>query len=249
MPSVPHSRDHKVNHYVLKISGTSHEYNHHLPIESSEDFHYEVALLQATIPKSWHTISPALNNDTLTINGVAVTIEAGHHSVDTVETFIRDYITTAHSQALSDEFDIIRVEYLGRCRVKAPTGIPINLGTLGPVLGFPANTAIAGAATATGTSTVNLTAGIEEIEIHCNLVDRKFTKSNSRNAGLIGVIPPPAHPPYSRFNAVIEPFYVPMTYTTDIRSVQFEILDQDGAPIDLQGERPEFLVAIQKTNK
>jgi hypothetical protein len=239
-------------HYLLKYSTTDFSpltYTVPLELDNTEDSHYEIGLVAAHCTKSWHTISAALNNNRLLIGGTPLLISDGAHSIDTVEEEIKAYLVTAHSQEIADSFDITKIVSLGRCSVKAPTGLAIQLDTIAPVLGFAVGATIAAGVTTIGTATVDFSGGVREVEVECNLVAKKYVRSNNRTVGLLHCVAPPMHPPFSRFDCVEHQYFVPMEHSHYIRELEINLVNQDGLPINLNGEPADFVIAIKKANR
>ena len=77
-----------------RLSGTNSRFTVNIPILSTDDFDH-VALLQATIPKSFYQVRTSLNTFTLTegITSVTITVPRGNYSRRSLQAIVEDLLT------------------------------------------------------------------------------------------------------------------------------------------------------------
>ncbi len=260
MPVHPQANE-PLLHYVLKLNSRSHHNNiadidveYSNPLLLDPEARYECSLLKATIPKGWNNISVALTNNLIEIGGTFVTLPDGHYNLDTVEMYIKDWITDNHSLALSNEFKIEPLYYNAGCKITAPSTLSVKVLGICSVLGFVLNTTIAAGNRTYGTSPVDFSGGVSEIEVMCNLVDSKYCRANDRREGLLYTSSPLGGDPYSRVNLVdTTHHYVPISQTDRIHKIEISLKNQNGTLIELNdfpaNLSSEFVIGIKKVNK
>jgi hypothetical protein len=121
------------------------------------------------------------------------------------------------------------------------------------VLGFTQNYTIPGGSSGISTNPIDLTGGVGEIEVRCNLVDSQFCRSGNKRASILYTATPHGGEPHSKINLVdTDHYYLPITNTDMIKDVEIKLVNQSGATIRLN-DLPtqlssEFVLGIRKVS-
>ena len=219
--------------YTIKINdiGTT-EFSPHLLFK--KDTKYEIALVHGLIPRSWYNISSALGNNTYTFAGVPYTVEDGTYDLDSLL-----------EQMAIPALDFIGVRHSGKVKVVNGTASDLVLEGLAPVLGFTNPTTITAGTTLTSPNIADFTGGVKEVEIHCNLVERKYSRHQGRSSDILRGVVVDAQPlnHIDATRGVIQ--YLPMINTETLSQIKIELKDQSGRDIDINGFSAEFTINIK----
>lgn len=202
-----------------------------------KDKKYEIALIHGLIPKSWWNISSEIGNNTFTYNATPYVLEDGHYDLDSLLTEI---------QRVTNQpgINIDAIRHSGKVRVSNWTANDLVLQGLAPILGFSNPTTILNQTSVVSPNRADFSGGITELELHCDLVDRRYTRHQGRSSNILKSIIADAEP-LSHIVASREIHYVPMTNADTLGSITLELKDDNNRIINLNGGSAEFLINIR----
>lgn len=216
----------------------------HLRLDATQK--YEIAMVSASIWYSWRNISATLGNNTFDYtwnngtNWANVTIPDGMYSGIQLQDYVKaKVLLDGHSLTgivIAPNYSTLKFDIILEAGYRIDlTGSDLNL-----LLGFTKKIVTA---TESGTSTADITGGINSLLIHCSATDSSFI--NSTASDIIHSFSPDL-PPGSLLQ--VEPqnrIYLPLN-TTQLRHINMRITDQDGHLIGLNGEDVTYLLHVRK---
>lgn len=202
---------------------------------------YEIALVQYSMPYSWHNLSSKYNNNVFSYstNGggsyTNITIPNGNYSIEE----LNDYIAAT----LGNTNIVIQANFnTGRVEVVLANNHGIDFSVANSfrgLLGFDSalivNTSGA-TATTSATNPADINRGIEAISIHSDLVDAKNSLLNEKFSTSIFSFVPKTSPQSILAENVPNPIYVGVSIHGPLGRIQFSVRDNLGNIIDLEGE-------------
>lgn len=222
--------------YTIKLNDVgSTEFSPHLLLH--KDTKYEIGLIHGLIPYSWKNISASKGNNTFTFGGVPKVIEDGTYDLDSLLEIVQELTGSA-------AIDFIPRRHTGFVKVANGSASDLVLQSIAPVLGFPNPTTILAGANATSPNRADFSGGIKEIELHCNLVDRRYTRHQGRTSDILKSIIVESEP-LGHIEVARDIHYVPMTHLETLNIITVEIKDQIGNVVDLNGGSAEFIINIR----
>ncbi len=215
--------------------------------------HFEVGLMTGTLPNNWDTISPALENDEVTINGTTVHVDPGHHTLTTLNAWLVRYIKANVPAAVITEPILAPLYYNGKILLTLPAGVTVSTtllsASLGNAIGFSAST-IVGPQTNEGDKLPDFSGGIQEINVECNLVDSNYSRNNTHQSNALVRVTAPNVLPYTRFPVVDgDCYYLPMSSTTSISNISIKVTDQNRVPIKFPNGHSDFCICVREASK
>ena len=222
--------------YTIKLNDLGvTEFSPHLNF--NKNWKYEVGLLHALVPKSWYNISSEIGNNTFTFAGNPYIIEDGHYDLDSLLEIIRELTGQAG-------IDLIGRRHSGFIKVVNGTASDLILEGIAPVLGFANPTTITAGSNSIGSNKADFSGGINEIELHCDLVDRRYTRHQGRTSNILKSVIADSQP-LNHIPVVREIHYVPMNNADTLSSINIELKDQNGRDIDINGGSAEITIHIR----
>ena len=209
--------------------------------------HYTCAMHKGVIPNSWMTVGPSLENDVFTLGSTPYSVNAGHHSIRTLQDTINRQIGATSN---ADGIVLEPLYYNGRIIVHNNTTELLTFGLLGKVLGFGSGEQVQpNGGSLKGASKAVFNGGVDQIKIECNLVDPKYARNGTRGSRILYTITPfntQDKAPYAFINSTETfPHYVQMTNESSIQRVEIRLLDQDNRQVYLDNMYTEFCVCIR----
>lgn len=232
--------------------------------QTSENFRVQYANLsipgkwQVALKKfhgwySWTNISVARANNIFRYSNDSgttwfnITIPDGNYSVSNLNTYIQSKMRQAgHYDAGNDVYYLtIEPNYnTQRCDVILSNNYQIDMrstvSNMYLLLGFDSKIITA---SESGTNLVDITNGISTVEIKCSLTDGSYSNEYPSNM-LDSFIPNSA--PGSSINYTPSPLSWLPVNTQTINSIQIQITDQKGRPINLRGEHVVVVLALRR---
>ena len=212
------------------------------PIDLNPETNYEITLLNASMYYSWTNISADQGNNIFIYNNgttdMTVPIPDGNWTLGELSDILPSEITISPVFAIQS----VRISITGGYSLKFLTGTPYHLlgFNLNQILNSPVNDA---------PNRADITNGVDNILIHCSLVNDENTFVNGKQANLLYTIPAMSVPTGTYFNAVNDnnAYSIPLN-TTKIASFRIWLTDQDNRPINNMGERSNYTLLITEVN-
>ena len=202
---------------------------------------YEIALVQYSMPYSWHNISSKYNNNILTYttnNGSSyqtLTISNGNFSVEELQDYISAQLGN-NSIFFQANFNTGRVELV----LDPNFGVDFSAAnSFRTILGFNSSIVLNSTASPTTNSATNnadINRGIEAISIHTDLVDPKNSLLNDKFSSSCFSFVPKTAPNTILAENISNPIYVGVSIHGQVNNISFSIRDNLGNLVDLEGE-------------
>ncbi len=204
------------------------------PIRLDPNKHYVIGLHNAILTSSWNTAPLGV---AYTVNGVDVSIPAGHYTFMTIKDLVKD------------DFVIEAEAPQGKVKITVPAGKTIVLKSIAPKLGFVPDTTLAtGEHISPNTASVN---PVNFISVHTNIIDINSTRSNANIRPLLRTaLLPPCLAPYDYFDlcANSDDYYVKCT-RNEIVNIDIRVEGDDGVALQLDPSIPTFwTITIKETD-
>ena len=224
------------------------------PIEIGKDddpHQYGIALLKSQVWYSYPNISASIGNNVIRYshnsgsNWNSITIPDGTYSISQLQSYLHQVMKdNTHYDSSDDTYYINFVPNLAtfKLRVEISNNYQLDLtqSTIYSLLGFTSTTLTS---TTTGGSGVDITAGVNSLDIRCNLVKNSFNNGNFSDT--IQSFAPNV-PAGSQINLdIANPIFLPLS-TNRISSMRIKITSQAGARIDFRGEQTSYLFQIKE---
>lgn len=221
--------------YSIKINDMGRtEFSPHLVFDKSKK--YEIALVHGLVPRTWYNISSALGNNSYTWNATPYTLEDGTYDLDSMLEHIQATITPSVNMA--------GIRHSGKIRISNGSPSDLILEGLAPVLGFSNPTTITAGSSITSPNKADFSGGVLEVELHCDLIDRRYCRHRGRTSNILKSIIADAQP-LSHIECVRDIHFLPMTNVETLSSITLEMKDHLGRDIDINGNSAEFLINIR----
>ena len=202
---------------------------------------YEIALVQYSMPYSWHNLSSKYNNNVFSYstNGggsyTNITIPNGNYSIEE----LNDYIVSTLGNSnivIQANFNTGRVELV----LANNHGVDFSVAnSFRGLLGFDSAVVVNTSGVTTTTSATNpadINRGIEAISIHTNLVDAKNSLLNEKFSTSIFSFVPKTGPQSILAENIPNPIYVGVSLHGPLGRIQYSVRDNLGNIVDLEGE-------------
>ncbi len=217
---------------------------------------YECALYQGTIWYSWPNIASEYNNNVFTYNpgsgNVHITIPDGLYDLDDLNAYIQKIMKSNGDYDSANNVYYITIEGNDNtitCDITLDNGYSVDFtsGSLREILGFNSEV-LSGDGLHTSENIVDITRGVDSIQIHCSIITANSAGGAYRYGGSTDVLYQfiPNVRPGSLI--VLEPtnqLFYPIRFG-QIDSVEIKITDQIGRPIDLRGENTNIVLQFRK---
>lgn len=217
---------------------------------------YEVGLVSASIWNSWYNISEKLNNNTITYYkdyGLStqvkytVIIPDGSYQLEEINSFLYTTLINNGLYDPSSESQTIPIQILAnystlKVAVIITPGYALDFGEkdLYKLLGVDP---ITYTNDFDGVNQVDITNGVNSLQIHCNIVTNSYDNSiksdilysfvpNVGSGSLIDITP-------------VHRLYVPVVATNNITRIGFRLTDQQGKEIELNGQDVTYFLDIK----
>jgi len=223
--------------YTIKLSTLGQiEFSPHINLHP--DKKWEIALTHGLVSKSWDNISPLLGNNEFTYNSITYALEGGHYDLDALVEEIRELTGVS-------TIELIPRRHSGGLKIINNSANTVVLTTLAPVLGFTNPTTALAGTSGVSPNKADFSGGIHEIEFHCDLVDRRFTRHQGRTSNLINSIIADSQP-HGHISVNRDIHFVPMTNKPTLSLITLELKDQLGRDINIQQNHGEFVLVIRE---
>jgi len=211
------------------------------------DKNYELALVQYSMPYSWHNVNTIYNNNQITITVVGgasttYTFPNGNYSVEE----LNDYLVGErgnNSVNIQANYTTGRVEVVLDNNLKIETSdnpVTNPNPVINSILGFSYNVVIqnitGSRATLTAQNPADINRGVDAVSVHCDLVDAKNSLLNDKFSTSVFSFVPKTLPQSVLAENISNPIYVGISSHGQIHSVNYSIRDNLGNLLDLQGE-------------
>lgn len=237
---------------LIKVSSKNLPITHDFSITYNNfqlpyDKDYEIALVQYSMPYSWHNVNSIYNNNQITITVVGgasttYTFPNGNYSVEE----LNDYLVGVrgdNSVNIQANYTTGRVEVVmdNNIRVETSDNPATNPNpVINSILGFSYNVVIENTtgvrATFSAQNNADINRGIDAISIHCDLVDAKNSLLNDKYSTSVFSFVPKTAPQSILAENISNPIYVGISTHGQINNVNYSIRDNLGNLLDLQGE-------------
>jgi hypothetical protein len=211
------------------------------------DKNYEIALVQYSMPYSWHNVNAIYNNNQITITVVGgasttYTFPNGNYSIEE----LNDYLVGErgdNSVNIQANYTTGRVEFVldNNLKIETSDNPAINPNPIvNTILGFSYNEFIQNItgvrSTISAQNNADLNRGVDAVSVHCDLVDAKNSLLNDKYSTSVFSFVPKTLPQSVLAENISNPIYVGISSHGQIHSVQYSIRDNRGNLLDLQGE-------------
>lgn len=218
------------------------------------DGNYEIGLLQANIWYSYYNISSDYSNNTLRYyNGSAyetVTIPGGAYQLTDINTYLHSIMKINGDYTVVSGEDTFNINILpnyntGNCIVQISGGYKLDLssGNLHSLLGFTASEITV---TSESPNQVDITNGINNLYIHCSVIDSSYVNGTGTNDVAYSFVP--STPPFSLITIAPSRVIFTPVIRQNIETVRIYITDQMGRSINLNNQ-PTSYTFILRQNK
>jgi hypothetical protein len=199
---------------------------------------YVMALKDITLWNSWHNIKKEYNNHTFEYDdGKKIqtkTIPDGNYTVEDLNAYFK-----------SADVDItISISYaVSRFTLEIGEGCAIYLGgsKFHELLGFEPGIHVN---TVTGKYLANISRGVDVLEVHCDAIES--SRYNDETSNILYSFTPTAPPGALIIEPIIEPIYLPVINTSELRRLRIWITDQNDQPIDVNGQMVRYTLLIKQ---
>ena len=246
----------KIDSYAYNASESDDiSVNFPQPIQLTSDddmkTQFGIALLKAQVWYSWANISATIGNNVIRYshnsgtNWNSITIPDGTYSITQLETYIHSVMKdNSHYNSGDNTYYVNFVPNYAtfKLRIELSNNYQLDLtqSTIYTLLGH-ANTTLT--STTTGAGNVDITAGVNSIDIRCNLVKNSY--NNGSFSDTIQSFSPNV-PAGSLINiSESNPVFLPLNQK-NISTLRVRLTSQDGTPIDLRGEQTSYLFQIKE---
>ena len=241
--------------YLLKIDSHGQTNTHDFSIGYTnfeiEDEPHEIALVKASMWYSWYNIKASYMNHIIAYhNGTSwkadIVIPDGVYDIDQLEEHIHGVMTsngdTPGNITLVPDLTTLKL----KIKVNNSYQLDLSKSLIHNVLGFTAQIITSGGleVVATGANRVDITNGVNELMLHCSLVDGSF--DNGVSSDIIYSKAPDVAPGQLITVDVQQRIYLPLNSQRTITKIRAHITDQRSRVIDLNGEQVSYLFHVRK---
>jgi hypothetical protein len=252
--------------YLLKLdSSVTTQDSHDFTINFSNflldrEKEYEIALVKANIWYSYYNIAEAhANNKFRYHNGTSwrnqYIIPDGVYSIDQINDIIQGnmYLHGDYTAGSPNLYDINLYPNYSTLKldIVLTNNYQLDLqdsqSTLNSLLGFPSSipASIGGLEmNVTGTSTVDITRGVNSLSIHCSLVQGSY--ENEIASDVIYSFSPDKSPGELLNIEVGQRIYLPINQIGQINNIRMRLTDQQDREVDLNSEDTVYLLHLRQ---
>ena len=237
---------------LIKVSSKNQPTTHDFRISYNNfqlpyDKNYEIALVQYSMPYSWHNVNAIYNNNQITITIIGgdtttYTFPNGNYSVEE----LNDYLVGErgdNSVNIQANYTTGRVEFVldNNLKIETSDNPAINPNPIvNTILGFSYNEFIQNItgvrSTISAQNNADLNRGVDAVSVHCDLVDSKNSLLNDKYSTSVFSFVPKTLPQSVLAENISHPIYIGISSHGQIHSVQYSIRDNLGNLLNLQGE-------------
>lgn len=213
----------------------SHDFEIQFPASIDlRDMQHEAALVSLNLWNTWYNVAASWDNNRFRYyNGSVwktITIPDGNYNLDALVEAINDGITIDGDNKI--EF---KANYsTQKLYIELPSGYEIDftVGKMYKLLGFaPAILSVS----QYGTSKVNITNDVNELQLHCSMINAGMYVNNRASDVMYSFVP--AAPPGASLNFRVDtPIYMATQSSRYIGNVRLYLTDQKNRPVSLNGE-------------
>lgn len=216
---------------------------------------WEVGLVKGHFWYSYYNISAAQTNNIIRYSidaGVSwetnITVPSGIYSIDDLNAYVQSVMKTrGHYDSGNDLYYLSILPNFNtlRCDVTLTNNYQLDftagtVGTIHELLGFTSKIVTA---TESGTLAVDITNGINSLEVQCSLTDEGY--SNEFPGATLASFVPDVAPGSNITVSPHPPIYLPVN-TKYIRYIRIRITDQRGRRINFNGENVTVMLHLRR---
>lgn len=241
----------------LESSGQSKTHNFEIEFNNFQlkrDKEYEIGLIQSSLWYSWYNVRSSFSNNQIRYSPDGgstfynVNFDDGIYSVSAINDKLHSVMKANNHFTIVagvDTFNIsITPNYTtGKVNVEVSNSYQLDFTTslLRELLGF---NSIIVSTTQEGNNLANITRDVNQIQIHCSIVNGSY--SNSSSSDIIYAFVPSSSPSSLIDIQPTFPVYLPINTRNNIQRIRMSITDQRNREIDLNGEQTSYLLELKE---